>query len=155
MITLHEILKIRRDELNLSLRDAAKLIGISHSYLSTLEKGIDPRNGAPVKPTPETLKRISIAYDAHYDFFMRLAGYYEIEGLDDDFLIENNEKDVEKILERIKYILMEADDLTLSGEPISKEALESIVDALSYGVSQAKKINKKFKSRKDTNELRL
>ncbi|MBK1812018.1 helix-turn-helix transcriptional regulator [Clostridium sp. YIM B02505] len=62
------MLRLRRSELNLSLRDAAKLIGISHSYLSTLEKGVDPRNGSPVKPTPETFKLISTAYDVSYDF---------------------------------------------------------------------------------------
>ncbi|GKU24051.1 hypothetical protein CFOLD11_08770 [Clostridium folliculivorans] len=155
MGNLNGMLKLRRSELNLSLRDAAKLIGISHSYLSTLEKGVDPRNGLPVKPTPETLKLISKAYDVPYDFVMTLAGYYELNDSEDSLVIQHDEKDVETLLNKIKYILMEDDDLTLSGEPISKEALESIVDALNYGVSQAKKINKKFKSRKDINELRL
>lgn len=155
MGNLNGMLKLRRSELNLSLRDAAKLIGISHSYLSTLEKGVDPRNGLPVKPTPETLKLISSAYDVSYDFVMTLAGYYELNDSDDSLFIQKDEKDVERLLDKIKYIFMEHDDLTLSGEPVSKDALESIIDALDYGVSQAKKINKKFKSRKDIKELSL
>jgi transcriptional regulator with XRE-family HTH domain len=155
MRNLNGMLKLRRSELNLSLRDAAKLIGISHSYLSTLEKGVDPRNNLPVKPTPETLKLISKAYDVSYDFLMTLAGYYELNDSDDSLVIKHDEKDIERLLDKIKYIFMEEDDLTLSGEPVSKDALESIIDALNYGVSQAKKLNKKFKTKKDTNELRL
>ncbi|MBK1810235.1 helix-turn-helix transcriptional regulator [Clostridium sp. YIM B02505] len=155
MGNLNGWLKLRRSELNLSLRDAAKLIGISHSYLSTLEKGVDPRNVLAVKPTPETLKLISSTYDVPYDFVMTLSGYYELKYSEDSLVIQDDEKEVETLLNKVKYIFMEDDDLTLSGEPITKEALESIIDALNYGVSQAKKINTKFKSRKDANELRL
>jgi hypothetical protein len=63
-------------------------------------------------------------------------------------VIKTDEKDVERLLDKIKYIFLEYYNLTLSGEPVSK-------DALNYVVSQAKKINKKFKTRKDMNELRL
>ena len=58
---LQEFLIDKRKELNLSLRTAASLIGISHTYLNTLEKGVDPRNDIPTKPTPETLELISNA----------------------------------------------------------------------------------------------
>jgi SOS-response transcriptional repressor LexA len=74
---LQEILIQKRKELNLSLREAGNLIGISHSYLSTLEKGVDPRTGAPIKPTPETLKLISKAYGINYHILMKAAGYLD------------------------------------------------------------------------------
>ena len=75
MNDLQEILILKRKELKLSLRDASNLIGISHSYLSTLEKGVDPRTGAPINPTPETLRLLSGAYKIPYENLMKAAGY--------------------------------------------------------------------------------
>lgn len=74
---LQEILVQKRKELKLSLREAGNLIGISHSYLSTLEKGVDPRTNTPIKPSPETLKLISKAYNIDYHILMKAAGYLE------------------------------------------------------------------------------
>lgn len=62
---------------NQSLREASKKIGISHTYLDTLEKGIDNRSGSEVKPTPETLKLISLAYDYNYIDLLIVAGYLD------------------------------------------------------------------------------
>ncbi len=67
-----------------SLRDASKRIGISHTYLDTIEKGSDKRSGKPVKPTPETLKLLSVAYKYPYDKLMEVAGYIEYEKDEDD-----------------------------------------------------------------------
>lgn len=75
MENLQDIMIRIRKDLKLSLREAANLIGISHSYLSTLEKGFDPRTGSPIKPTPETLKLISEAYGIKYEKLMIAAGY--------------------------------------------------------------------------------
>lgn len=50
-----------------SLRQAAKNIGISHTYLDSLEKGYDPRSGKERKPTIEVINKISKYYS--YDFF--------------------------------------------------------------------------------------
>lgn len=74
---ISEVLVNRRKELALSLRAAAQLIGISHSYLDTLEKGKDSRTNAPLNPTPETLKLVSKAYDIDYEHLMKIAGYIE------------------------------------------------------------------------------
>jgi len=136
---LQEFLIDKRKELNLSLRTAASLIGISHTYLNTLEKGVDPRNDIPTKPTPETLELISKAYDVSYEYLMILAGYLHInrKGL-------TGKEDLEiKIYEFIKDLMENFEGLTLSGEPVSKEAVEIILDSLSYGIRIAKVINKK------------
>ncbi|TQR21830.1 helix-turn-helix domain-containing protein [Psychrobacillus vulpis] len=68
------IRKLRGKE---SLREASKRIGISHTYLDTIEKGFDKRSGKQVKPTPETLRLISNAYKYDYEELMREAGYLE------------------------------------------------------------------------------
>jgi len=58
-----------------SIRQAAKKMVISYSYLSILEKGVDPRTGKDSNPKPETLKIISKAYGYPYEELMKAAGY--------------------------------------------------------------------------------
>ena len=51
--------KIRAARGELSLRDFAKKIGISHTHLDSIEKGYDPRTGKPVKISLDTIRKIS------------------------------------------------------------------------------------------------
>lgn len=60
---------------NWSIRQAARNMGISYSYLSILEKGTDPRTGKDSNPKPEMLKIISKAYNYPYEELMKAAGY--------------------------------------------------------------------------------
>jgi transcriptional regulator with XRE-family HTH domain len=60
-----------------SLRKATEKTGISYTYWSILEKGIDPRTKSPIKPSPETLKSISDGYGYSYEKLMEAAGYVE------------------------------------------------------------------------------
>lgn len=149
MDTLQDFLINKRNELSLSLRDAAKIIGISHSYLSTLEKGFESGKNTPVKPTPETLQLISNAYDVPYETLMRFSGYLHEDTAASQKLSEKDEKDIAKRLENLRKDLYEnSEGLMFSGEPLSQEAKESILDALALGVRQAKRLNKKFTPKK-------
>ena len=47
---------------NLSLREAAEKVGISHTYLNALERGYEPRTGRPVNPSARTLVLIAKGY---------------------------------------------------------------------------------------------
>jgi len=72
-LSLGELLKnLRGDE---GLRDAAKRMDITFSYLAMLEKGIDRRTGKPLKPTPETLQQIANAYKCDYLKLIEVAGF--------------------------------------------------------------------------------
>ncbi|MFZ5986424.1 MAG: helix-turn-helix domain-containing protein [Bacillota bacterium] len=75
MSNLGELFRQIRLSKNWSIRQAAKKMGISYSYLSILEKGVDPRTGKDSNPKPETLKIISKAYDYPYEELMKAAGY--------------------------------------------------------------------------------
>lgn len=72
-----DIIKSRRNELNLSLREAATKIGISHGYLDKLEKGIDLRTNTIIKPTPNVLKLFALAYKLEYMDLMHACGYID------------------------------------------------------------------------------
>lgn len=56
-----EILKTYREEHGYSLREFAKLSGVSNSYLSMLESGRHPRSGRPIVPTLTKLNQIAAA----------------------------------------------------------------------------------------------
>ena len=54
---LGELVRAARGDI--SLRDYAKQIGSSHSYLSSIESGINPANGKPISIGLETLEKLS------------------------------------------------------------------------------------------------
>lgn len=60
---------------NRSLREIERLSGVSHTYLSSLEKGVDPRTGARILPSPDILLKLSKALGVTYPDLMTKAGY--------------------------------------------------------------------------------
>ena len=80
MNELSDFLKDLRENKTKSLRRAAREIGISHTYLDSLEKGYDPRTKKERKPTPDVLRKISNYYDVPYSVLMQKAGYADEKG---------------------------------------------------------------------------
>jgi repressor LexA len=54
-----DLIKEYRTKNKMSLRDFASRCGLSHTYISALEKNIDSRTGKPIAPTLDTVKYIS------------------------------------------------------------------------------------------------
>lgn len=163
MKTIGDIIKEYRVTHNLSLRDFSKLCDISHSYIDRLEKGTDIRSGAKVEPTMDTITKIAKAMNITIEELLKETGYIEAQkkitnidysknnhSIDSDIIKEQNltyknEKDIAKDLEKVKKTIMENQDgLMFDGEPASDEALQSVLDALEFGMKQAKLINKKY-----------
>lgn len=96
MDALSQLLKTKRNDLRLSLRSAAEMIGISHTYLDKLEKGVDSRTGVCNKPTPDTLKLISTAYNINYTDLMECCNYISSCKKSPSFHYSN---DIEELLE--------------------------------------------------------
>lgn len=78
--------KLRGD---LSLREAAKKSGVSHTYISDLEKGINRKTKEPITPTAETLKRLSTAYNHPFSDLMYKAGL--IPNPNDELVVKTHE----------------------------------------------------------------
>lgn len=72
---LGKIVSEKRKEKKLSLREAAKEIGISHNYLNIIEKASDPRTGKPLRPTIETIESIGESFEIPITILLDLAGY--------------------------------------------------------------------------------
>ena len=58
-------------------REMERITGLSHTYLSTLEKGYDPRTKKPRHPTPESLKKLSETLEVDYNILLEKAGYID------------------------------------------------------------------------------
>jgi len=72
---LGELLRNFRGEM--SLREASKKLGVSHTYLQRLENGVDPRTGKPITPSIITLKAIARGYNEPIETLLNCAGYLE------------------------------------------------------------------------------
>lgn len=68
--------KIKELRGNKSIREAARGIGISHTYLDSLEKGYDARSGNKRTPTIEMINKISLYYNYDFAELTDLAGLF-------------------------------------------------------------------------------
>lgn len=107
-----------------SLRTAGEKTGISHNYLSILEKGIDPRTGSPIKPSPDTLRAFAKGYPTvTYEELMKVAGY-----IDEDEIGNKKYNDDETT---IRLLEEEAAKLGLSpSDPVFKKMLADAFELL-------------------------
>jgi transcriptional regulator with XRE-family HTH domain len=63
----------------MSLREAAQKSGLSHAYIRDLELERNRSTNDKIKPSPETLKKLSEAYNISYTELMGKVGYLETE----------------------------------------------------------------------------
>lgn len=90
-----EFIKTKRKEKNISLREMASKIDISHPYLSQIENNLR-------KASPEILDKISQIIDVSHYELMKIAGYiHEKEGL------EKVVSDYCDLLNQIEHLCME------------------------------------------------
>ena len=82
---LGECLLNERKKRNMSLREFADLIGISHTYLKKLETGINPNTGKPVSPTIEMLSDISKSLHVSLEYLLEMSGYLKVNNLADEY----------------------------------------------------------------------
>lgn len=69
---LGDIISEYRKVNKLSLRDFAHRCGLSHSYISALEKNIDPRTNKPIAPTLDTVRYVAIGMNTSIDDILKM-----------------------------------------------------------------------------------
>jgi transcriptional regulator with XRE-family HTH domain len=108
--SLGEVLKRKREDLGLSLREAEQRTGISNSYLSQVE------NRKITQPSPTILRKLSEAYALSFDRLMQLAGHPIAggEGQDSAFfrtsrgLEEVTKDEEEQLLDYLRFLRMKS-----------------------------------------------
>lgn len=121
MEDIHTLLKSIRERKGFSLREAAKRSGLSHSYIDSLEKGVHPKTKSPIKPSPHSLKALSVAYQYEYEKLMEVADYIE---KDEEYPVERSELD---------RIIKEAEskyNVNLRDDPDVNEAVRELIHSL-------------------------
>jgi len=130
--TSGELIREIRNSLNLSLRKFGDKCGLSHSYISKLEKGVDPKTGTPVSPSIDTIRQICTATNYPLEKFLYETGY--ITTPYDNESLQNIDRENEEAKRLINLLLTgEESELlddfsTLSDS--SKKELEKYVELL-------------------------
>jgi transcriptional regulator with XRE-family HTH domain len=60
-----------------SLREAAKISGLSHGYIRDVELGVNRKSGTEIIPMPQTLRKYADAFRVDFNQLMRIAGHIE------------------------------------------------------------------------------
>jgi transcriptional regulator with XRE-family HTH domain len=143
-----------------SQEEIAEQIGISRARLSHYETGRS-------EPDSDTLKKLADFYRVTTDFLISgvdksIEQVHIKTPVDDEKYAQQNgqairlsqkdEKDIAKRLEEFKKDLSKQDGLLFSGEPMSEEAKESLLEAMEYAFRQTQRINKKYIPKKYRNE---
>lgn len=104
---LGDLIKEYREKNEMSLRDFAKKCGLSHTYISALEKKYDIRTGKLIAPTLDAVKYIAKAMNISLDEFLKI--------LDDGH--EFNMKDVAPKYEELYYYMAPVYGKISAGQP--------------------------------------
>lgn len=137
-------MKSIRENKDLKQNKVAKKLSVSPYQLSRYENGKS-------KPDPELIAKIATYYDVSTDYLLGKTDSQKV-AMTEELALSKDEKDVAKRLEDFKKDLTSADGLNFSGEPMSDDAKESLIEAMDHLFRQTQRINKKYipkKHRKD------
>ncbi|MEC0292372.1 helix-turn-helix transcriptional regulator [Bacillus subtilis] len=137
-MTIGQRIKAIRKERKLTQVQLADKANLSRSYLADIER--DRYN-----PSLSTLESVAGALG------VQVSAIVGEENLIKEEPAEYNakeEKDIAKRMEEIRRDLENSDGLSFSGEPMSPEAIESLMEAMEHIVRQTQRINKKYTPKK-------
>ena len=141
-----EWLKTYRDQHGLSMQALADLCGFSKAYINVLEKGVNPKTGKSISPTMQTFEKIARATKTDVDTLLKILDGDQPITLNspDDLpaLNAKDEREITRMMDKMKETLMQEEGLMFDGQPASPESIQSILDAMQIGMEMAKKRNK-------------
>lgn len=136
-MTVGERLKQLREQLGMSQVDFATKINVSKQTLYKYENNIITNIPSNKIESAARICNVSPAY---------IMGWgNDLSPITSDTsseLTARDEKDIAKILEHTKELLLSQEGLMFDGDPASPEAINSILDAMQIGMEMAKKKNK-------------
>ncbi|MEX0415482.1 helix-turn-helix domain-containing protein [Bacillus sp. C30] len=96
-------------------------------------------------PSIERVQKVADFFDVSIDSLLGRTEQMNNKHIkDDEGFTEKDRKDIGKRMEEIRKDLTDTDGLMFSGEPLSEEALDSLMDAMEYIVKHTQKVNKKY-----------
>ncbi len=122
-----------------SLREFARKIGISHTHLDTIEKGVDFRTGKRVSITLDTFGRLAIALNTSISELLQLAVK--------DGLLPENSLNIKSASELTRDFQTKHEETILSSE--RKRLFKELCDADDETVKEIEKYLNYLKSRRE------
>lgn len=96
-------------------------------------------------PSVERVQKVADYFNVTTDYLLGRSNQKNFHDIkDSEGFTEKDRKDIGKRMEEIRNDLTNSDGLMFSGEPLSEEALDSLMDAMEYIVKHTKKVNKKY-----------
>lgn len=118
----------------------ANLIGVARVTYTSYENGTK-------QPPIETVNKLADVFDVSTDYLLGRSDSRKAA-----IISEKDEKDIAKRMEQIREDLTKVDGLSFQGEPLSEEAIESLMEAMEHIVRQTERINKKYIPKKYRDE---
>ncbi|CAF1719896.1 HTH-type transcriptional regulator SinR [Bacillus subtilis] len=137
-MTVGQRIKAIRKERKLTQVQLADKANLSRSYLADIER--DRYN-----PSLSTLESVAGALGVQVSAIVGEENVIKEEPVEYN---AKEEKDIAKRMEEIRRDLENSDGLSFSGEPMSPEAIESLMEAMEHIVRQTQRINKKYTPKK-------
>src|SRR5690554_5560540 len=141
MSTLGERLRIARERKGLKQTQVKEKTNINNKTLSGYENNVS-------EPDTNTLVKLADLYEVSYRWLLTKKGDIK-EGDKKDDLTEKDERDIAKRIAALREDLANAEGLSFHGEPMSEEAIESLLEAMEYAERQATRVNKKYIPKKN------
>ena len=126
-----DVLKNLRNRKGLSQRELADRLKINRSTYARYET-------SSTQPDYETLKKLAQFHDVTVDYILGVSNEKQPQ------LTEKDERDIAKRIAALREDLANAEGLSFHGEPMSEEAIESLLEAMEYAERQATRVNKKY-----------
>ncbi|GIN71185.1 transcriptional regulator [Bacillus sp. J14TS2] len=142
-----ERLRELRKQKKLTMKELGKIFNLAESTISGYESGTR-------KPDIEQIRKFADYFDVPTDYLLGRSNSL-VSTTNSAPLTEKDEKDIAKRMETLKKDLSAGEGLSYKGEPMSDEAIESLLEAIEYADRQTTRVNKKYipkKYRKDNND---
>ncbi|MFZ2464934.1 MAG: helix-turn-helix transcriptional regulator [Caldibacillus thermoamylovorans] len=145
MSTLGERLRLAREKKGLKQTQVKERTNINNKTLSGYENNVS-------EPDSNTLATLADLYEVSYRWLLTgkgdMSAKRELSTTYNASLTAKDERDIAKRMEKLKKDLVNGEGLSFRGEPMSPEAIESVLDAIEFAERQATRANKKYTPKK-------
>lgn len=124
-----------RKKKGLTMKELGKRFSLAESTISGYENGNR-------KPDLEMIDGFADFFEVSSDYLLGRTDNVSLQKSNQ--VADKDEKDIAKRMEKIREDLTKADGLSFQGEPLSEEAVESLMEAMEHIVRQTQRINKKY-----------
>ncbi|EAH1461139.1 helix-turn-helix transcriptional regulator [Listeria monocytogenes] len=136
-------IKELRKESKKTQEEMAKILGVAKTTYASYEQ-------AKRMPDAEIQNKIANYFDVSLDY---LHGRSRHKNINAEGFTPKEEIDMKKRMDALREDLKNEDGLLYDGEPITTEAMESILDAMEFAEKQATRINRKYAPKDKKNNI--